>query len=415
MSVKKRLFLIFGPIVCAALIIIGFLFSPFRPDKISQSIIQKAALSQSAQVFKGMAVKKAAFKENYVPFFGSSELSRIDALHPSVLAQKYHRSYRPFLLGTAGTQSITQFWQMQGFGNELNHKKAVFIISPQWFVKGGIDPAAFNYFYPRPEIVNWLLKAKSTEEDRFAAERLLALNPKDSTDVIDDSVLRIAAGQHLTSFQKIYLHLVKNELDREDQLFSTISLNNRENLIKQREKELPKKYDIVKLDRVGFQLGEANTTNNRFGIDNHFWDHKIKPVYKRLAQEQKHFSYIKSVEYSDFQLVLNEFAKHHTNVLFIIPPINQKWANYTGLSMAMIQKFDKKITYQLNSQGFTHIANLTNEGTQPYFMQDTIHLGWRGWLAVDQYVNPFLTKKQSNPHYKINNYFYTKKWQNISY
>ncbi|MDN2452895.1 D-alanyl-lipoteichoic acid biosynthesis protein DltD [Lactobacillus sp. UCMA15818] len=415
MIIFKRLFLIFGPVVCAAIIVLGFLFSPFRPDKISQSTIQKAALSQSPQVFKGMAVKRAAFKENYVPFFGSSELSRIDALHPSVLAQKYHRSYRPFLLGTAGTQSITQFWQMQGFGNELNNKKAVFIISPQWFVKGGIDPAAFNYFYPRPEIVNWLLKAKPTTENRYAAERLLALNPKDSTDEIDDSVLRIAAGQRLTSFQKTYLHSVKNELDHEDQLFSTISLNNREALIKKREKELPAVYNEAKLDKIGYELGKANTTNNSLRIDNNFWNHKLKPVYKKLAGEQRNFSYVKSVEYSDFQLVLNEFAKHHINVLFIIPPVNEKWAKYTGLSMSMIQTFNNKITYQLNSQGFTHIANLSKEGKKPYFMQDTIHLGWRGWLAVDQYVNPFLTKKQAKPQYKMDNYFYTKKWQNLDY
>lgn len=415
MSMFKRLFLIFGPIVCAVIIVMGFLFSPLRPDKISQSTIQRAALSQSPQVFKGMAVKRAAFKENYVPFFGSSELSRIDALHPSVLAQKYHRSYRPFLLGTAGTQSITQFWQMQGFGNELNNKKAVFIISPQWFVKGGIDAAAFNYFYPRPEIVNWLLKAKPTTQNRYAAERLLALNAKDSTDVIDDSVLRIAAGQHLTNFQKNYLRLVKNELDHEDQLFSTISLNNREALIRKREKELPTVYNKYRLDKIGYELGKANTTSNKLYIDNNFWNYKLKPVYKKLAGEQRNFSYIKSVEYSDFQLVLNEFAKHHINVLFIIPPVNEKWAKYTGLSMSMIQAFNKKITYQLKSQGFTHVANLTKEGKKPYFMQDTIHLGWRGWLAVDQYVNPFLTKKQTSPQYKMKNYFYTKKWQNMSY
>lgn len=44
-------------------------------------------------------------------------------------------------------------------------------------------------------------------------------------------------------------------------------------------------------------------------------------------------------------------------------------------------------------------------------MTDTIHLGWRGWLAVDQKVDPFLTKKTKPVHYQINDDFYSKEWQ----
>lgn len=73
--------------------------------------------------------------KNYVPFYGSSELSRMDALHPSVLAYKYKRNYRPFLLGGPGSQSLTHFFTMQETVNQLSNKKAVFIISPQWFTK----------------------------------------------------------------------------------------------------------------------------------------------------------------------------------------------------------------------------------------------------------------------------------------
>ncbi|GAF37568.1 poly(glycerophosphate chain) D-alanine transfer protein DltD [Lentilactobacillus farraginis DSM 18382 = JCM 14108] len=44
-------------------------------------------------------------------------------------------------------------------------------------------------------------------------------------------------------------------------------------------------------------------------------------------------------------------------------------------------------------------------------MTDTIHPGWRGWLKIDQKVDPFLTKKQAAPHYTIDNLFYSKAWQ----
>ncbi len=51
----------------------------------------------------------------------------IDPLHPSVLAEKYHRSYRPFLLGGPGSQSLAQYLGMQGTAKQLKDKKAVVI------------------------------------------------------------------------------------------------------------------------------------------------------------------------------------------------------------------------------------------------------------------------------------------------
>ncbi|GAJ26001.1 poly(glycerophosphate chain) D-alanine transfer protein DltD [Liquorilactobacillus sucicola DSM 21376 = JCM 15457] len=411
MNVFKKLFQIFGPIALAALILFVFLISPFGVKKISQTTIQKAALSQSPNIFKGSAVKEAAMSQNYVPFFGSSELSRMDALHPSVLAQKYQRNYRPFLLGSPGTQSLTHYWGMQGISKQLTNKKAVFIISPQWFVKKGIDPNAFSFYYSNLQTVEWLRHARDTRMDRYAASRLLNMPSARSSETLERCILRVAAGQKLTSNEKTYLDLKYNMLKHEDQMFSMLMLKDRRSLIEEGEKQLPDEYNVAKLSQVAENLGHKNTTNNRFNVDNNFWNKRLKKNYQKLRNEQSNFSYLKSVEYSDFQLVLNQFAKQHTDVLFIIPPINQKWADYTGLSMNMIHQFNHKIKHQLNSQGFDNVVDLSDDGASPYFMQDTIHLGWKGWLKVDQHVNPFLSQKQRTPVYKINNYFYTKSWQ----
>ena len=56
-----------------------------------------------------------------------------------------------------------------------------------------------------------------------------------------------------------------------------------------------------------------------------------------------------------------------------------------------------------------NIADLSTKGNQPYFMEDTIHLGWRGWLAADEYIQPFLDSKvKEKPLYEINHYFLSK-------
>ena len=76
----------------------------------------------------------------------------------------------------------------------------------------------------------------------------------------------------------------------------------------------------------------------------------------------------------------------------------------------MYQKAVAKIKYQLQSQGFTNIADFSKDGNKSYFMQDTIHMGWNGWLALDKAVNPFLSKKKTLPNYTINDQFLTKAW-----
>ena len=114
---------------------------------------------------------------------------------------------------------------------------------------------------------------------------------------------------------------------------------------------------------------------------------------KKLKGSQTSYNYLKSSEYNDLQLVLNQFAKSKVNVMFVIPPVNKKWMDFTGLDEDMYQETVQKIRFQLESQGFTNIADFSKDGGEPFFMKDTIHLGWLGWLAFDKAVDPFL----SNP------------------
>ena len=40
----------------------------------------------------------------------------------------------------------------------------------------------------------------------------------------------------------------------------------------------------------------------------------------------------------------------------------------------MYEQAVQKIRYQLESQGFTNIADFSKDGDQSYFMEDTIHI-----------------------------------------
>lgn len=418
MNVSKRLFKIFGPIIVAAILLLTVLLTPFSfgLNHVSKDTEQKAAVSLSANVLKGRQIKRQALDDGYVPFFGSSEWSRFDPMHPSVLAQKYHRDYQPFLLGARGTQSLTQYFVMQSVQKQLTNKKAVFVISPQWFVPKGTRKDAFSYYYSPLQTTDWLQSGHNTAMDRYAAKRLLQMPSGSSDKTLADALARVAAGFKPTDAQMTYMKYKARVLSSEDEFFSRIGISQKNlDKVDRQANRLPNTYNANQLDQLAGKIGKAETTSNSLQISNQFWNTQLKRNYKRLKGSQQHLNYTKSPEFADFQLVLNQFANNHTDVLFIIPPINQRWADYTGLSMKMIAQFDKKIRYQLTSQGFNNIVDLTKDGSEDYFMTDTIHLGWRGWLAVDQRVDPFLSKKTTTkPNYHINDAFYSNRWQRLN-
>ena len=104
----KRLWLIFGPILIAGLLVLLLIF--FYPSSKSHNLMEEkySAASISAESFKERSQKVRALTDpnmRFIPFFGSSEWIRFDSMHPGVLAEKYNRSYRPYFMGQAGAAS----------------------------------------------------------------------------------------------------------------------------------------------------------------------------------------------------------------------------------------------------------------------------------------------------------------------
>ncbi|WP_461215413.1 D-alanyl-lipoteichoic acid biosynthesis protein DltD [Lacticaseibacillus sp. GG6-2] len=411
---KRRLLMIFGPVVLAALLVAALLSIPLPHSRFSKATVQEGAVSMAPNVLLGQSIKQQAFAGNYVPFMGSSELSRMDAFHPSVLAAKYHRDYRPFLLGAPGTQSLTQYLDDQSFIRQYRGRKLVFIISPQWFTPAGDNRNAFDYFYSPQQAIIFLYHAKPQRvADRYAAKRMLQLAPTKPFSDVHQGLLDIAAGQPLGHGLRTRLRWQQTLLHNEDVLFSRFSVRHRYRRIQAGERLLPQHATNQQLDTLAASVGKKATTNNDLGIDNHFFKQRLGGnKLAKMRGKQANFDYRRSPEYNDFELLLMQFAQNHIQVQFIIPPINQKWAHYTGLREPMVAQTTAKLRQQLKSQGFTHVLDLSRAGSRPYFMEDTIHLGWRGWVAVDRTVNPFLTQPQAAPHYHINPYYLHKAWAN---
>ncbi|EPH99523.1 DltD protein [Enterococcus faecalis 13-SD-W-01] len=411
---KKKLFAIFGPIVVAFGLLAVFFTSPYRLDTYNPEVIKRASASMSESVLEGDVIKNRALAEKeYVPFFGSSELSRISPLHPTPLAEKYKRGYTPFLLGAPGTQSLILSMMMGSTGEILKNKKVIVVLSPQWFGKNGLSANSFDKRSSELQIYDWLFSLKKiTSADRYFVKRLLDY-PKINTNISLKTILEnIEKGLTPSAESLSYQKLQWNMLKREDEIFSNIGIENKQKIIDQSVDLLPNEYQEKTLIQLANEIGKKETSNNPYGLKNSNFN-GLKGHLEKLKDSDKNQDYRFSPEFSDFQLILDQLAKNHSEALFIIPPVNGKWHNYTKLSHPMMQEFAKKIKYQLNSQGFNHIADFTDQADTDYFMEDAIHLGWRGWLAADQAIRPFLEDEQKPSTYKMDSSFYSKDWQQL--
>lgn len=414
MKIKSKLLSSLGPFIIALLIVIVILYSPINWfAKPTKKDLHDSASSMSINVLKGNALKNEAIASGaFLPFFGSSELSRVNAFHPSVLAKKYNRPYEPFLLGAPGTQSLTHSFMIDSAAKDLTNHKVVFIISPQWFVKDGVPDPMFSLFYSPLETYQWLMNIDEyNETTTYVANRLLSFDNIKSDTQMKRLLKKVKKEDSFTKLDKQQMAFRYKSLQKEDHIFSKIGVKSKNNRIDKRTDDLPNVYDFNVLDQLASQIGKEKTDNNEFEITNNFYSKRIAPIKGTLKNSQKGFNYLSSPEYADFQVVLEQMAEYNIDPLFVIPPVNKKWSDYTGLSTDMLDDFSDKITTQLTSQGFNHIVDFTSKRDEPYFMEDTIHIGWRGWLDLDRELQTFLADEERPTYHLDSAYYYSKEWQ----
>ena len=409
----KRLWLIFGPIFVAGLLV--FLLICFYPSSPNHNLMEEkySAASVSAESVKERSQKVIALTDpnmRFVPFFGSSEWIRFDSMHPAVLAEKYDRSYRPYFMGQAGAATLSQYFGIQQITSELENKQAVFVISPQWFTKEDHDSTIFQTYFNNDQLTAFLENQSGDAASQYAANRLLKQNPRVPMKSI---VEKLAKGEKLSEFDQSMINISSQLNEKQSAIFGQFSIRGRLKYKDHVEKylsSLPEQFSYEELENIARKDAEENTTNNDLGMENHFYNTQLKKDLKKWEGYQKDYNFLQSREYNDLQLVLDQFAKSKVNVLFVFQPVNKKWMDYTGLSGEMYQHSVEKIRYQLESQGFTNIADFSKNGDEPYFVKDTIHIGWLGWLAFDKVVNPFLSNPTTAPSYQMNDRFFSQDW-----
>lgn len=107
----------------------------------------------------GSTLKKMAADENAVLIFGSSELrhGQGSGFHGDTIFDGADMD--PIYVGKAGYQSLTHAITLGAVGSQAANKKAVLIVSPQWFKENGVKSTAFEAAFQKKNILHcWKIR-----------------------------------------------------------------------------------------------------------------------------------------------------------------------------------------------------------------------------------------------------------------
>ena len=128
--------------------------------------------------------------------------------------------------------------------------------------------------------------------------------------------------------------------------------------------------------------------HSEFYIEDNVYEKKEQYI-KSMEGKNEGLSYAESLEYDDFQIMLDILKGSDAEPLFVIIPVNGEYYDYTGFSEKGRQDYYTRIKKQISDSGFTY-ADYSDHEYDPYFMRDTIHIGWKGWVYLNEDMENFL-------------------------
>ncbi|MFY4774403.1 D-alanyl-lipoteichoic acid biosynthesis protein DltD [Metabacillus sp. RGM 3146] len=389
-----------GPFIGAVVLFFLVVFVPktFFLHFITENKLTQQAADLNPDMFDGIEIQKQMLKSNkFLPIYGSSELSRMDAFHPSNYFQENYKGYTPFLIGTGGTESTFHYLNFAVHHNELKGKKIIFILSPQWFTKKGENEVRFSSTF---SILKAYQFALDDTFDKGLASKL-AKNLLSYQTVKKDPLLtalleaKVHRANENTFYYKADRFLADGYFDlmqRRDLLISILDSKHRK-LVGNSYLTKDKTWD--ELNKNAAWAAKKKMTNNPFYIQNKTFNKLIKHRLKSLKGSMRQSSYEKSPEYKDFQLVLDVLKTSGAKPLFVSIPVNGYWYDYIGFKNEGRNGYYAKIKKQIHTEGFP-VLDLSGHEYDKYFMTDTIHLGYKGWVQIDKGIEEFMNGKIKN-------------------
>lgn len=365
--------------------------------------------------FQGTILQKKAFENSQIlPLYGSSEMSMIYDYHPAKVFTP-ETGVTPFLIGKGGTQTLIHVLNLAAIGENIQGKKLAIFLTPQWYGAGGIAQSTFEGNFSalqayevlrnpklssklKQEVAHRLLQFPKAYQDFPYLQKVLALQEKSGW---NKQLVRMfyAFPAQVEYASLAFQDAEKTERNVKKLPQQTVAKYSRYSSNLQIASSQAKggrgssvvstvrpKWDKLQVEAI--TQGKEATGNNPFGMDNTFYTTNILPKLQERKDSDKNAKYSSSPEYEDLKLLMRVLKEEGAKPLFVILPMNGRWADYTGISGAEREVCYKRLAEMIRTEGFA-LADFSSHENEDYYLRDPWHLAWKGWLDVDEVLDQF--------------------------
>lgn len=335
--------------------------------------------------------------EETVLLLGSSELPYYnEKSHPMVVTNNGNSDFNIMELGVAYNQSLSHAINAGALAPYIENKKIVLNLSPQWFTSEHLAPEAFaSVFSDRMFELFMSNTGISSETKQKVVERckqLMSTNER-GINLIKDYEELYLKGKTRDVIKEISVNIseFKNRIQSQKKLLQLLPIDKLSKTEVDHAKTKKVKFAEINFQQlmdVSAEQGKAQCTNNDFYINSSYWEQYIAPVLQERKNSQKNMSYCHSPEYDDLKLFLTVCDEVGLDVMLINIPVHGYWYDYTGFSKEDRERYYQKIR-NIADDYDAEILDLSMHEYTPYFLKDIMHLGWKGWVYLDEGIYNF--------------------------
>lgn len=360
-------------------------------NNINENIDKLKYYNDHDKNYSDFVMEKTITKKDVV-VFGSSELilSGYDInefTHPENLFNQGNSDYNLVLFGRGYTQSLQHAIDLGAVHNNLKNNKVVLILSPQWFTEDNIPGQFFTRNFSDAEYLQFL---QNTNISRDLKEDIASR----VNEMMEDYQ---STYQRVKLYENVYINGSKNPLSyiftKGYELFANskheYALWNK--YLKNREVVYRDEY--VEIENINFDnllqeaeiVGSDQCTNNDYAIFDQGFIDNFQSRLDKLKDSEINSTYAISKEYNDLELFIKVCKELNIEPLIVSVPVNGYWYDYVGFPKQGRDMYYEKIR-NICSKYDIELADFSDKEYEKYFLRDSMHLGWKGWVYVNEKI-----------------------------
>lgn len=280
-------------------------------------------------------------------------------------------------VGEAFDQSLWQAIAAGAYAPASKNRKVALMLSPQWFFKGNGQQSKFSSKF------SYQLYKGFLENDSISDETKAYVRQRLETLGVDGTQIAAANDDAFVDAINDAAYQFSNDLRIRSKIDALVKGSPKNSQTRSAgEPTGEPDWDALLSDAQA--QGEQSCTNNDYGIHDAYWDKNSQ--YK--SEQNQDFVHADD-EWADFQCFLKVCKEAGLEPLVVILPMHGGWYDEMGVTSDIRAQFYDQARSLCDEAGVAY-ADFSSCEYEKYFLCDTVHPGWIGWVRIEHAVYDFV-------------------------